>query len=50
MGGVLETAHDMGREWRFLSALAPTDVPVPVPVPVPEPLAKVPLGIRVIGR
>ena len=32
MGGVLETAHDMGREWRFLSALAPTDVPVPVPV------------------
>jgi aminoglycoside phosphotransferase (APT) family kinase protein len=32
LGGVLETAHDMGREWRFLSALAPTDVPVPVPV------------------
>ena len=32
LGGVLETAHDMGREWRFLSALAPTDVPVPSPV------------------
>ena len=32
LGGVLATAHDMGREWRFLSALAPTDVPVPVPV------------------
>ena len=32
LGGVLQTAHDMGREWRFLSALAPTDVPVPVPV------------------
>jgi aminoglycoside phosphotransferase (APT) family kinase protein len=31
-GGVLETAHDMGREWRFLSALAPTAVPVPSPV------------------
>lgn len=32
LGGVLETAHDMGREWRFLSALAPTPVPVPSPV------------------
>ena len=32
LGGVLETAHDMGREWRFLSALHPTDVPVPTPV------------------
>ncbi|MEY8040348.1 phosphotransferase family protein [Saccharopolyspora cebuensis] len=32
-GGVLSTAHDMGREWRFISALAGT------PVPVPEPLA-----------
>ena len=31
LGGVLETAHDMGREWRFLSALNPTDVPVPTP-------------------
>ncbi|MFJ9174377.1 phosphotransferase family protein [Streptomyces sp. NPDC102360] len=32
-GGVLSTAHDMSREWRFQTALAPT------PVPVPEPLA-----------
>jgi aminoglycoside phosphotransferase (APT) family kinase protein len=32
LGGVLETAHDMGREWRFISALAPTDVPVPSPI------------------
>lgn len=31
-GGVLSTAHDMGREWRFLSALAPTAVPVPRPL------------------
>jgi aminoglycoside phosphotransferase (APT) family kinase protein len=31
LGGVLETAHDMGREWRFLSALNPTGVPVPTP-------------------
>ena len=31
LGGVLETAHDMSREWRFLSALNPTDVPVPTP-------------------
>lgn len=31
-GGVLSTAHDVHREWRFISALAPTDVPVPPPV------------------
>ncbi|MDT7636949.1 MAG: hypothetical protein QOC83_1237 [Pseudonocardiales bacterium] len=31
-GGVLSTAHDMGREWLFLSAMAPTDVPVPEPL------------------
>ncbi|GAA1880357.1 phosphotransferase family protein [Pseudonocardia ailaonensis] len=31
-GGVLATAHDMGREWGFIAALAPTAVPVPVPV------------------
>lgn len=31
-GMVLATAHDMGREWRFISALAPTAVPVPPPV------------------
>ena len=27
LGGVLSTAHDMSREWRFISALAPTPVP-----------------------
>lgn len=31
-GMVLATAHDMGREWRFLTALAPTPVPVAPPV------------------
>lgn len=31
-GGVLATAHDMSREWRFLAALAPTPVPVARPV------------------
>jgi aminoglycoside phosphotransferase (APT) family kinase protein len=29
---VLATAHDMSREWRFISALAGTPVPVPPPV------------------
>lgn len=32
LGGVLSTAHDMGREWRFISALYPTKVPVPEPI------------------
>jgi aminoglycoside phosphotransferase (APT) family kinase protein len=31
-GMVLATAHDMGREWRFITALAGTPVPVPPPV------------------
>jgi len=31
-GQVLETAHSMNREWRFLSALHGTDVPVPEPI------------------
>lgn len=31
-GGVLSTAHDVSREWRVISALAPTAVPVPLPV------------------
>src|SRR5579863_10161618 len=31
-GGVLSTAHDVSREWRFISALAPTAVPVAPPV------------------
>lgn len=29
LGEVLPTAHDMGREYRVMSALTPTDVPVP---------------------
>ncbi len=32
LGHVLPTAHDMGREYRVLSALCGTDVPVPTPV------------------
>jgi aminoglycoside phosphotransferase (APT) family kinase protein len=32
LGGVLSTAHDMSREWRFISALHPTPVPVARPV------------------
>jgi len=32
LGMVLATAHDMSREWRFISAVAPTGVPVPPPV------------------
>lgn len=32
LGGVLATAHDMGREWQFLSALHGTPVPIPRPV------------------
>jgi aminoglycoside phosphotransferase (APT) family kinase protein len=31
-GGVLSTAHDMAREWRFISAIADTDVPVAPPL------------------
>lgn len=32
LGMVLATAHDMSREWRFISALAPTGVPVAPPL------------------
>jgi aminoglycoside phosphotransferase (APT) family kinase protein len=32
LGGVLSTAHDMSREWRFISALARTPVPVAPPL------------------
>ena len=32
LGHVLETAHDMGREYRVMSALGPTPVPVPATV------------------
>jgi aminoglycoside phosphotransferase (APT) family kinase protein len=41
LGHVLKTAHDMGREFRVLSALAKTSVPVPVTVHMcedPDPL------------
>ena len=31
-GHLLATAHDMGREWRFISAFHPTPVPVPEPI------------------
>jgi aminoglycoside phosphotransferase (APT) family kinase protein len=32
LGHVLPSAHDMAREYRLISALAPTDVPVPTPL------------------
>lgn len=32
LGHLLPTAHDMTREWRFISACHPTPVPVPVPL------------------
>lgn len=32
VAAVLATAHDMDREWKILTALAPTGVPVPAPV------------------
>lgn len=31
-GGVLSTAHDMGREWRFITAVGPHHVPVAPPL------------------
>jgi aminoglycoside phosphotransferase (APT) family kinase protein len=31
VGNVLNTAHDMGREWRFVSAMVGTGVPVAIP-------------------
>jgi aminoglycoside phosphotransferase (APT) family kinase protein len=37
LGHVLQTAHDMGREYRVLAALHPTDVPVPRPVVLAPP-------------
>jgi aminoglycoside phosphotransferase (APT) family kinase protein len=36
LGHVLATAHDMGREYRVMSALAPTAVPVPAMVTLCE--------------
>jgi aminoglycoside phosphotransferase (APT) family kinase protein len=41
LGDVLATAHDMSREWRFMTALGPTAVPVPEVLATtagPEPL------------
>jgi aminoglycoside phosphotransferase (APT) family kinase protein len=32
IGHLLPTAHDMSREWRFISAFHPTPVPVPPPL------------------
>ncbi len=32
LGHLLPTAHDMSREWRFISAFHPTPVPVPPPL------------------
>jgi len=32
LGHLLPTAHDMSREWRFISAFHPTTVPVPPPL------------------
>ena len=32
LGDLLPTAHDMMREWRFISAFHPTEVPVPPPL------------------
>lgn len=43
LGNVLETAHDMTREWRFISALRRTPVPVPVPLALAE--GPDPLGV-----
>ena len=42
LGQVLATAHDMGREHRVMSALAPTDVPVP-------PMVGLEAGVEVNG-
>jgi aminoglycoside phosphotransferase (APT) family kinase protein len=36
-GGVLATAHDMTREWRFISALRGTGVPVAEPLALADP-------------
>src|SRR5262245_56006576 len=32
LGHLLPTAHDMSREWRFISAFHPTPIPVPPPL------------------
>nr|WP_255660101.1 phosphotransferase [Pseudonocardia sp. ICBG1293] len=48
-GGVLATAHDMGREWRFLTALAGTAVPVPEPVALCSDPAVLGAGFYLMG-
>lgn len=35
-GALLENAHDMGREWRFITALDPTEIPVATPLAMCE--------------
>ncbi|WP_111510816.1 phosphotransferase family protein [Mycobacterium kyogaense] len=47
-GNVLETAHSMSREWRFLTALHPTDVPVPTPIAACEDDAVIGAGFYVM--
>lgn len=44
LGAALETAHDMGREHRMISALHPTAVPVPRPVHLAGPEGEELLG------
>ena len=48
-GHVLATAHDMGREWRFISAFHPTPVPVPEPVALCEDEAVIGAPFYVMG-
>ncbi|HVU74516.1 MAG TPA: phosphotransferase family protein [Mycobacteriales bacterium] len=49
-GHVLATAHDMGREWRFISAFHPTPVPVPEPVALCEDATVVGAPFYVMGH
>ena len=48
-GGVLATAHDMSREWRFLTALAGTGVPVAEPVALCDDPAVLGAGFYLMG-
>ena len=48
-GGVLSTAHDVSREWRFISAMAPTAVPVAPPVAYCADTAVTGAGFYVMG-
>jgi aminoglycoside phosphotransferase (APT) family kinase protein len=42
---VLATAHDMTREWRFISAVRPTPVPVPEPIALAATPEEGPMGV-----